>query len=87
VPGLAGNEGILPVDYRATRQGPKAIYYLAGLAEGFETIAFVFAFAFGRPGLHPWRSSLRPLLRLGRGPRPSCLATFGLNGPRHAPPG
>jgi hypothetical protein len=33
VPGLAGNEGILPVDYRATRQGPKAIYYLAGLAE------------------------------------------------------
>jgi hypothetical protein len=31
VPGLAGDEGILPVDYRATRQGPKAIYYLRAL--------------------------------------------------------
>src|SRR4029453_12749984 len=27
-----------------TRQGRKSIYYLAGIAEGFETIAFMIAF-------------------------------------------
>src|SRR5712691_10771804 len=27
-----------------TRQGQKSIYYLAGIAEGFETIAFMIAF-------------------------------------------
>ena len=27
-----------------TRQGQKSVYYLAGIAEGFETIAFMVAF-------------------------------------------
>jgi hypothetical protein len=29
---------------KTTRQGQKSIYYLAGIAEGFETIVFMAAF-------------------------------------------
>jgi phosphatidylglycerophosphate synthase len=36
---IAEKRGIVP-----TRQGRKSIYYLAGIAEGFETIAFMVAF-------------------------------------------
>ena len=36
---LAEKRGII-----TTRQGRKSIYYLAGIAEGFETIAFMIAF-------------------------------------------
>jgi hypothetical protein len=36
---LAEKRGI-----KTSRQGQKSIYYLAGIAEGFETIAFMIAF-------------------------------------------
>ena len=36
-----------------TRQGQKSIYYLAGIAEGFETIAFMIAFCVF-PGAFPF---------------------------------
>ncbi len=44
-----------------TRQGQKSIYYLAGLAEGFETVAFMAAFCLF-PGAFPTLATIFAIL-------------------------